>query len=1047
MMVKQITPFLVLALPLLLPLSWHSAWAFQSPLPSLSRPFSIPKSTNEDNILGSRNILPNVHTTLSSSKDDFAGSTATAYETDDILTATDEPQVLASGFSQNMDMVEALKEAVEMALASLPAPIENKGIDLAVVSVSSLYDGNASPSLVVPTILATASSYGTGVQNIVGSTCGGFIGSTRSFADDVHKEEDEHDSNDAKVGEKTKIAPSCLPTEREGVPGVSIVLCLLPDVQVRTFHVIGDDVPDDYEKMSSGSWKSSIGLLDSYNNDERDDREPAVMVFPSPAMSNELDDFLRGMEFHLPGCNLFGSVASTVSSLSRARLFRYDAKMDQSGDSVVQTLADGCVGVVMEGDIAVNNMIAQGAKPVGGVYNIVKGEASTIFAVALDESATDIVRAAEQLEEEDEDDENYGLEQTMAAKMAAAYAKARIPKPVLAEANFVMKTLSDDDQAFMKKYILVGLERSGARGRTTSELARLAEGRGHGYAVHQVASASMKDGSVTLSLGSVDIEQGTHMRFFVRESDFAKKEVEALLTGYKKRSLEPTPAQQDGDVPPQFQPTGCLVFPTLDRGSKFFFGKQGFESSTLSDFLPAVPCVAGFFGNGVIGSMSPDPSMSAVREPASMNGSASGYFLIGSKTNRPIYRPKRLYEAKVEEETKDEEKELELAAKDEANQEKMKSFDLEEKKAPRDERGELILKRREVHSGRAMLVSTVEWSVAENMATPTSSLEGFMWDKETEVDRFRERVPLANLLSQCKLFAVDPSKPKPRDWIGPVKKAASEKGFVIVPDCKRTEPETGSLRKRYDVSKLVKDFTMKGTPAISVNCDPVLFGGSLEDLTKAREASSKAAVELSSADGVNAPPILASDLLLYPYQLYKMRLAGADAVNLIVGALANKDLVYLTKIASSLNMQAMLTVTSAAQVDNLKVLSANSIDGLIISNRDVSQFNTKSKGESFVNFSYFPVLFSFQLEDFSFDMTGRQALDILESDELKAFNEKHGDDMPILVEGRVGIIEVEDDGKSDPKNYIEQLQRAGATGAVVGGGLALDDTNILLGFS
>lgn len=117
----------------------------------------------------------------------------------------------------------------------------------------------------------------------------------------------------------------------------------------------------------------------------------------------------------------------------------------------------------------------------------------------------------------------------------------------------------------------------------------------------------------------------------------------------------------------------------------------------------------------------------------------------------------------------------------------------------------------------------------------------------------------------------------------------------------------------------------------------------------------------------------------------------------------------------------MLTVTSAAQVDNLKVLSANSIDGLIISNRD--------------------------LEDFSFDMTGRQALDILESDELKAFNEKHGDDIPILVEGRVGIIEVEDDGKSDPKNYIEQLQRAGATGAVVGGGLALDDTNILLGFS
>ena len=69
--------------------------------------------------------------------------------------------------------------------------------------------------------------------------------------------------------------------------------------------------------------------------------------------------------------------------------------------------------------------------------------------------------------------------------MAAAYAEARIPKPVLAEANFLMKTLSDDDQAFMRKALLVGLEQGGALGHTPSELARLAEGKGHGFKVHQ----------------------------------------------------------------------------------------------------------------------------------------------------------------------------------------------------------------------------------------------------------------------------------------------------------------------------------------------------------------------------------------------------------------------------------------------------------------------------------------------------------------------------------------------------------------------------------
>lgn len=94
------------------------------------------------------------------------------------------------------------------------------------------------------------------------------------------------------------------------------------------------------------------------------------------------------------------------------------------------------------------------------------------------------------------------------------------------------------------------------------------------------------------------------------------------------------------------------------------------------------------------------------------------------------------------------------------------------------------------------------------------------------------------------------------------------------------EPGSGSLRKRYDIMKLTKEFTLAGVPAISVNCDGILFGGSLDDVTRAREGPAKAAMASNvSEDGVIVPPILASDLLLYPYQLYKLRLAGADAVN------------------------------------------------------------------------------------------------------------------------------------------------------------------------
>jgi len=387
-------------------------------------------------------------------------------------------------------------------------------------------------------------------------------------------------------------------------------------------------------------------------------------------------------------------------------------------------------------------------------------------------------------------------------------------------------------------------------------------------------------------------------------------------------------------------------------------------------------------------------------------------FFSSKESNRPIYVPGRAAAetAKTQDEKEAqeaEEKRLDEEAK--TTEKRVKSLEMMQEKAPRDEHGELILRRREVHSGRAMTVSTVEWSVAEKSASPTSALEQYMWDKEAEVDRFRERVPLSNLVSQWRLSMVDTTKPKPRDWIGPVKEAAAGGSFVIIPECKRMEPGIGSLRKRYDVMKLTKEFTLAGVPAIGVNCDGIFFGGSLEDVTQAREGTAKAAMGNSK---VVVPPILASDLVLYPYQLYKIRLAGADAVNLMAAALESKDLIYLTKIAASLQMQTFVTVTSARQIETIEALPAGSVTGLVVSNRN--------------------------LEDFSFDMTGRQVLDVLSSDAMKRFRDKNGDDIAVLADGRVGIVTGQETGGS-PQEYIRDLQKAGAMGAVVGAALVPDE--------
>jgi hypothetical protein len=65
-------------------------------------------------------------------------------------------------------------------------------------------------------------------------------------------------------------------------------------------------------------------------------------------------------------------------------------------------------------------------------------------------------------------------------------------------------------------------------------------------------------------------------------------------------------------------------------------------------------------------------------------------------------------------------------------------------------------------------------------------------------------------------------------------------------------------------------------------------------------------------------------------------------------------------------------------------------------------------------------------------------LSLLKSEALSVFREKHGNSVPILVEGRVGIIE--DDGSSS--QYIKALKEAGAFGAIVGGGLAMREDDV-----
>lgn len=396
-----------------------------------------------------------------------------------------EPQAMSTGYSTHPDLLDAIQEATTAALEGLPSLSRNQ-IDLGMVHVSSIYDGQYSPTVVVPAILdACKTFYDITEENVlkklVGCYAGGIIGG---------------------MSNQQSLSKTFNAVENEGGAGVVITMFILPDTQVHTFHVMDDDVPDDVSRISPDSWKRAVNLS-KVDSSPAGESESTFMLILSPSFQKDADDFLRGMNMAFGDrATIFGALASTVSSLSRARLFRYD--VDES--DCMNILAEGCLGVAFDGDFQAKVMVAQGAKPVGNVYRIISGQDSTIRTIQLDEVATQQLQSYV----EDDDDEDSKLEDEMDAKKraAAAYAKAAIPKPLLAEANYLMKTLSDDDQSFMRKSILLGLEIGGGIPRTPDELLRLAEGQGHRFAVHQVASAGMKDGSVTLPLGVVDVKKG-----------------------------------------------------------------------------------------------------------------------------------------------------------------------------------------------------------------------------------------------------------------------------------------------------------------------------------------------------------------------------------------------------------------------------------------------------------------------------------------------------------------------------------------------------------
>ena len=142
----------------------------------------------------------------------------------------------------------------------------------------------------------------------------------------------------------------------------------------------------------------------------------------------------------------------------------------------------------------------------------------------------------------------------------------------------------------------------------------------------------------------------------------------------------------------------------------------------------------------------------------------------------------------------------------------------------------------------------------------------------------------------------------------------------IIAEFKRRSPSKGIINDKADVVEVTKAFTDNGASCLSVLTDSIFFGGSADDLRRAR---------------VNNIPILRKDFIIDEYQLAEAKAMGADVILLIAACLTPEHVQELAFFAKSLNLEVLLEIHNEQELAHI----CNEVDFVGVNNRDLKTFS------------------------------------------------------------------------------------------------------------
>jgi indole-3-glycerol phosphate synthase/phosphoribosylanthranilate isomerase len=152
-------------------------------------------------------------------------------------------------------------------------------------------------------------------------------------------------------------------------------------------------------------------------------------------------------------------------------------------------------------------------------------------------------------------------------------------------------------------------------------------------------------------------------------------------------------------------------------------------------------------------------------------------------------------------------------------------------------------------------------------------------------------------------------------------------GLSAIAEIKRRSPSAGALRPDADPGRLAREFEGAGAAAVSILVDE-RFGGSIEDLRAARPRTSL--------------PLLAKGFFTEQNDLLQARVAGADAVLLLLRDLDDLAASWLLKSAQELELDALVEAHDEAELERAVLLGADVIG---LNARDLGTFEVDRRAQ------------------------------------------------------------------------------------------------------